>query len=132
MSDLNDLKMLLESRYPIVVIETWEELRALDLIRRLGMREGRPVFAWNGVDGLRRLEFEDAPSQKHTVEPDAVLGQIRGTNEPGIYALCDLHPYLEGMEVATVLLSLAVFLVLWLVVHTSLVTCRTIHAILAR
>jgi len=26
MSDLNDLKMLLESRYPIVVIETWEEL----------------------------------------------------------------------------------------------------------
>ena len=95
MSDLNDLKMLLESRYPIVVIETWEELRALDLIRRLGMREGRPVFAWNVVDGLRRLEFEDAPSQKHTVEPDALLGQIRGTNEPGIYALCDLHPFLK-------------------------------------
>ena len=58
MSDLNDLKMLLESRYPIVVIETWEELRALDLIRRLGMREGRPVFGWNAVDGLRRLELE--------------------------------------------------------------------------
>ncbi|WP_290539251.1 MULTISPECIES: AAA family ATPase [Alcanivorax] len=95
MSDLNDLKMLLESRYPIVVIETWEELRALDLIRRLGMREGRPVFAWNAVDGLRRLEFEDVPSQKHTVEPDAVLGQIRGTNEPGIYALCDMHPFLK-------------------------------------
>ncbi len=96
MSDLNDLRMLLDSRYPIVVIETWEELRALDLIRRLGMREGRPVFAWNAVDGLRRLEFEEAPSQKHTVEPEAVLGQIRGTNDPGIYALCDVHPYLEG------------------------------------
>jgi len=96
MSDLNDLKMLLESRYPIVVIETWEELRALDLIRRLGMREGRPVFGWNAVDGLRRLELEDSPSQKHTIEPDAMLGQIRGTNEPGIYALCDLHPYLDG------------------------------------
>lgn len=96
MSDLNDLKMLLESRYPIVVIETWEELRALDLIRRLGMREGRPVFAWNAVDGLRRLELEQSPSQKHTIEPDAMLGQIRATNEPGIYALCDLHPYLDG------------------------------------
>ncbi len=35
-------------------------------------------------------------SQKHTIEPDAMLGQIRGTNEPGIYALCDLHPYLDG------------------------------------
>ena len=94
MSDLKDLKMLLESRYPIVVVETWEELRALDLIRRLGMQEGRPVFAWNTIDGLRRLEFEDVPSQKHTVEVDAVLGQIRGTSQPGIYALCDIHPYL--------------------------------------
>ncbi|MCG8394381.1 MAG: AAA family ATPase [Pseudomonadales bacterium] len=96
MSDLNDLRMLLDSRYPIVVIETWEEPRALDLIRRLGMREGRPVFAWNTVDGLRRLELEDAPSQKHTIEADAMLGQIRGTSEPGIYALCDLHPFLDG------------------------------------
>ncbi|EKF73341.1 ATPase AAA [Alcanivorax hongdengensis A-11-3] len=96
MSDLNDLKMLLESRYPLVVIETWEELRALDLIRRLGMRTGKPVFGWNAVDGLRRLEFEDAPSQKHTVEADAMLAQIRGTREPGIYALCDLHPYLQA------------------------------------
>jgi len=95
MSDLNDLRMLLDSRYPIVVIETWEELRALDLIRRLGMKEGRPVFAWNVVDGLRRLEFDDVPSQKHTVEPEAVLGQIRGTSQPGIYALCDLHPFLK-------------------------------------
>ncbi|MGB2247322.1 MAG: AAA family ATPase [Alcanivorax sediminis] len=95
MSDLNDLRMLLDSRYPIVVIETWEELRALDLIRRLGMKEGRPVFAWNAVDGLRRLEFDDVPSQKHTVEPEAVLGQIRGTSQPGIYALCDLQPFLK-------------------------------------
>ncbi len=95
MSDLNDLRMLLDSRYPIVVIETWEELRALDLIRRLGMKEGRLVFAWNAVDGLRRLEFDDVPSQKHTVEPEAVLGQIRGTSQPGIYALCDLHPFLK-------------------------------------
>ncbi|MAX54171.1 MAG: ATPase [Alcanivoracaceae bacterium] len=96
MSDLNDLRMLLDSRYPIVVIETWEELRALDLIRRLGMKEGRPVFAWNAVDGLRRLEFDDVPSQKHTIEPDAMLGQIRGTSQPGIYALCDIHPFLDG------------------------------------
>lgn len=95
MSDLNDLRMLLDSRYPIVVIETWEELRALDLIRRLGMKEGRPVFAWTSVDGMRRLEFDDVPSQKHTVEPEAVLGQIRGTSQPGIYALCDLHPFLK-------------------------------------
>lgn len=95
MSDLNDLRMLLDSRYPIVVIETWEELRALDLIRRLGMKEGRPVFAWTSVDGMRRLEFDDVPAQKHTVEPDAVLGQIRGTSQPGIYALCDLHPFLK-------------------------------------
>ena len=95
MSDLNDLRMLLDSRYPIVVIETWEEPRALDLIRRLGMKEGRPVFAWTSVDGMRRLEFDDVPSQKHTVEPEAVLGQIRGTSQPGIYALCDIHPFLK-------------------------------------
>ena len=36
------------------------------------------------------------------------------------------------MELETVLVSLVLFLVLWGVVHTSLVTTRTIHTILAR
>ncbi|AJD49209.1 ATPase AAA [Isoalcanivorax pacificus W11-5] len=96
MKDLNDLRLIMESRYPIVVVETWEEQRALDLVRRIGMREGRPVFSWSIVDGLRRLEVEGAPNQRHTVEPDAVLGQIRGNAEGGIYALCDFHPFVEN------------------------------------
>lgn len=96
MKDLTDLRLVMESRYPIVVLETWEERRALDLVRRIGMQQGRPVFSWTIVEGLRRLEIENAPSQRHASEPEAVLGQIRGNAEAGIYALCDFHPYVEN------------------------------------
>ncbi|MCH8543935.1 MAG: AAA family ATPase [Alcanivorax sp.] len=96
MKDLKDLRLIIASRYPIVIIETWEEKRALDLLRRAGMQKARPVFGWNIIEGLKRLELADAEGQRHTLEPDAALGQIRSTKEPGIYALCDFHPYLEN------------------------------------
>ena len=95
MTELKDLRLLMASRYPIILIETWEERRALQLLRRIAMEQGLPVFSWTVLDGLRREEFTDTPSQKTNAEPFAALSQIRGSTVPAIYVMCDLHPFLR-------------------------------------
>ncbi|MEE2023520.1 MULTISPECIES: AAA family ATPase [Alkalimonas] len=94
MHEFDDLKILFQARSPLILIETYEELRALQLIRRLAVNLFRPLFQWTCTEGLRRL---DVPSeaQSFNSEPHQVLSQIKGTKSPGIYVLCDFHPFLS-------------------------------------
>jgi SpoVK/Ycf46/Vps4 family AAA+-type ATPase len=93
--DLKDLRLLIESRYPLIVLETWEEPRAMDLLRRIGMADALPVSGWTITEGLKRLELADTSPWPDTSSPEQVLQHIRRTREPGIYVLCDFHPFLS-------------------------------------
>lgn len=95
MKELDDLRVLVESRFPVIVLETWEESRALAVLRRLAMEEGRAMFRWNLVDGLMRDDLQGTPAFTSTAAPEAVLEHIRKSDQPGIFALCDFHPFLE-------------------------------------
>lgn len=94
MDDTRDLELLLRSRIPLIVIETHEESRAVELLRRLSLRLNLPFFRWMATEGLRRIDKEMAP-QRHNIEPAAVLGHIRGLRAGGVFALLDFHPYLD-------------------------------------
>jgi hypothetical protein len=48
------LKVLLNSSTPIVIMETVEEVRAVQLVRCASAELGLPVFEWNIADGLTR------------------------------------------------------------------------------
>ncbi len=48
------LKVLLNSSTPIVILETVEEVRAVQLVRCASAELGLPVFEWNIADGLTR------------------------------------------------------------------------------
>src|SRR5262245_7777389 len=90
-----ELEALLRSRVALVVIETRDEPRALDLLSSLSPRLAAahtPVFQWTVTDGLRRLDVNLGASQQHNAEPDAVLKSIRASNVAGIYILLDFHP----------------------------------------
>jgi SpoVK/Ycf46/Vps4 family AAA+-type ATPase len=93
-----DLELVLRSRIPVVVIETREERRMLDLLRSItvGSAGGEyvPLFRWTITDGLQRLDIELEP-QLHNAEPPDVLKHIRAVTKPGIYVLLDFHHYLE-------------------------------------
>ena len=94
MPDMHDLELMLGSRLPILVIETHEEPRALDLVCRAGFSLGRPVFSWSVTEGLKRIDLEHGVPQRLTAELHDALGQIKATENPGIYVLCDAHPFL--------------------------------------
>ncbi|MBV1921358.1 MAG: AAA family ATPase, partial [Pseudomonadales bacterium] len=95
MPDYRDLQIIVGSRVPIVVIETYEEPRAIQLVSRVGIDQGRPVFTWTITEGLKRADLEHNVPQRLTAEPDAALGQIKATERPSIYVLCDFHPFLD-------------------------------------
>ncbi|MBK1718000.1 AAA family ATPase [Thiocystis violacea] len=93
--DLHDLELLLRSDTPIVLIESIEEGRVLELFSRLALRISEPAFSWTVTDGLRRIEFE-ADSQRMLAEPTEILRHIRVTTQRGLYLLLDFHPYLDN------------------------------------
>jgi hypothetical protein len=98
MHNQRDLELILRSRVPIVVIETQDESRLLNLLKAIAIsrasEEYMPLFRWTVTDGLQRLDIPLEP-QLHNAEPSEVLGHIRAVSKPGIYVLLDFHPYLK-------------------------------------
>lgn len=93
-----ELLVLLRSRIPLIVVETRDESRVLDLLAGLAVELKHPVhtpiFHWTLTDGLRRLDVDLGAPQRHNSDPTEVLRWIRSTDKGGIYILVDFHPFL--------------------------------------
>lgn len=94
MPDLADLKLLLVSQTPIVVIESKEEKRVTKMVADLCDDLELPLYRWTVTNGLQR-SGPGFSAQKFNSDPQAVLGHIHNSATPGIYLLLDFHPYLE-------------------------------------
>jgi hypothetical protein len=94
MSELQDLTSLVRANTALIVIETPDEGRVVDLFRHLLMNVWRPLFRWSITEGLRRVDIdgEDAP----LAPPDATttLRVIREMDQRGLHLLLDFHPYI--------------------------------------
>jgi len=105
MNDVRDLKLILESRFPLVTVETTEEARMLALIERCANLVGQAAFSWSVTDGLRRCNRpERVPATEALAD---ALRHIDGTLQNGIYTLLDAHPYLADPGVVRVIREIA-------------------------
>lgn len=110
MQDVNELKLLLNSRIPLVVIETFEEKKALDVLSRVANQQGRDLHRWSVTEGITRINFGPQLVAKGSEfnEAEEALKHIRSQTQPGIYALCDIHPFLaEQPQVVRLLKDIA-------------------------
>ncbi len=93
-----DLELVLRSRTPIIVIESQDEARILELLQSIAVaRVGddyAPLFRWTITDGLQRIDILLEPQSMNS-QPTDVLKHIRAVSKPGIYALLDFHPFLD-------------------------------------
>lgn len=94
MPDLSDLELMVRSQTPIIVIESHEERRALDLFRKLGRNLRVPISRWTITGGLQRME-QGYRAQSFNAAPIDVLRHLKTSDLPGVYILLDFHPYLE-------------------------------------
>jgi hypothetical protein len=94
-----ELEMLLASRFALIVIESREEARVLQLVREASLKAGRGrgwgIFQWTVTEGLRRVDMDMGGAQKMLSEPAQLLRHMKATAAPGIYVLLDFHPYLS-------------------------------------
>ncbi len=95
----HDLEVILRSRTPIVIIESREEARMLEMLQSItisgAISSYQPLFRWTVTDGLQRLDIALEPQPLNS-EPTEVLKHIRAVSKPGIYVLLDFHPFLEN------------------------------------
>lgn len=96
MQDVDEIKLLLDSRIPLLVIETYEEKKALDVLLRVANKHGKDLYRWSVTDGLSRLNFgpQLVPKGAELTEAEDMLRHIKQQMQPGIFALCDIHPFL--------------------------------------
>lgn len=94
MDRFNDLEILIDSQYPIICIETHEELRAENLLARTCQNIGLPFFHWVATEGLTR-SGEPQAVYKTTSAMEA-LNFIDSSALEAVYMLKDLHRHFDS------------------------------------
>ena len=95
MQELRDLELLLRSSVPIIIVETHEEQRVLDVLAKAAVGGYyNPLFRWSVTEGLKRLDI-DMATQIHTVKPVELFVEIKESTKGSIFVLLDFHPFLD-------------------------------------
>ena len=108
MQDLRDLGLMLDRHVPLLLVESYEEARVLELLTRVAIKRGLALQQWTVSDGLRRLGFgEDVAKETDTSQPVEALRQVKARDQGGLFVFCDLHPYLEDPLVVRLIKDIA-------------------------
>jgi hypothetical protein len=105
-TSVHDLRTLIRSCHPLVVIETVEEERVLALLQSVTAQERMPLFEWSITRGLTRAD-EGATLSKMTATPLAVLQHLYGLTVEAVFWLKDLGPHLQDPAVCRQLREVA-------------------------
>src|SRR4030095_13495508 len=97
-SPADELQTLLASRVALVVIESREEGRAMEVVREAALKAQRGknwgVFQWTVTEGLLRVDVDLGGAQRTLAQPEQLLRHVKSTTMPGIYVLLVFHSYL--------------------------------------
>lgn len=122
MADHIELDLALRLHFPIVVIESHDEVRVERMLRKaitanhsLGVLQ-----AWSAASGLKyasrfsetNLQMQDvdtqsSPQESETTDPESLLRYIKERVQKAVILLPDFHPYLTNPVVARLLKEIA-------------------------
>ncbi len=94
MSELQDLSALVRSNTALVVIETPDEARVVDLFRHVLMNVWRALYRWSITEGMRRVDLDREDAAESAPDISTTLLAIKAHEQRGIYLLLDVAPYL--------------------------------------
>lgn len=114
---VDSLLELIQTRTPIVQIETHDEPRVVALFERVAREGDCELWTWTAARGLRvaqglKLKLLDfassAPADsKQTQELPEALAQVQRLSGPAIVLFLDVHPYLSNPIVTRAMKELA-------------------------
>lgn len=91
---VTQLSMLFRARFPYIYITTWEEDRAISLIKSIAsseklIRVPRDVYVWTQTNGF---VFDGKPIEG-TNSPDKAIDFIKDCSKNSVFIMCDFHVY---------------------------------------
>jgi len=101
---VEELRLLIRSRHPILYVETHEEERLVRLLAVCCAELKLAFFTWSVTQGLFRHGF--GTGIYDTGAPGKALRHIRAAGLPAVYLLRDFQPYLEEPEIVRALRDL--------------------------
>jgi SpoVK/Ycf46/Vps4 family AAA+-type ATPase len=101
----DELRLLVNSRHPIIAVETSEEKRIEDMLSDVAAELDVPFFTWSITHGLQRKGTDQAMYE--TEDPEKTLGNIANMRGDGIFLLKDFARYLDQDRVLRRLRELA-------------------------
>ena len=92
-----EIAVLSRAGYPLIAIVTHEEERALALVAQSARAAQKRFVRWSASLGFSELAPDDQGGA--TLDPSAAVAALAAREGPGLFALLDLHPYLEDPAV---------------------------------
>ncbi|MBI2961513.1 MAG: AAA family ATPase [Betaproteobacteria bacterium] len=105
MSDIRDLEGLLSAQVPVVIIESHEERKVLQMLERFATLNDRAFFTWNVTQGLRRANT--AESVYNTKDLPEALRHAELSPQNAVYLFLDAHPFLSDPAVIRTIKNIA-------------------------
>ena len=101
----DELRLLINSRHPIITVETSEEGRVEGLLAEVAAELDIPFYTWSVTTGLVRRGNDQAMYE--TEDPEKLLAALAQMRGDGIFLLRDMARYLEQDKVLRRLRELA-------------------------
>lgn len=95
MSDLQELVALIRSDTPLVVVETPDEARVVDLFKQTLLHAWRALYRWSITEGLRRIDMDREDAAEVPADVGSTLRAIHAADQRGVYLLLDFDPFLD-------------------------------------
>jgi len=104
-NEQDELRLLLRSRFPILVVETAEERRFLQLIGNLANLDEIPLFTWSVVQGLSGAKVGSGVA--NTRELIDAIAHLTRSPQNGIFVFLDAQPFLDHPGVIRMIREIA-------------------------
>lgn len=99
---ISQLSKFFRARFPYIYITTWEEERAISIIKRIATSEKlikipRDVYVWTQTNGF----ILNGQKIDGTNSPDKAVDFIKNCNKNAVFVMCDFHVYfgVKGRQV---------------------------------
>ncbi len=94
-SVLDEIEVLIRSRYPILNLITWEEEKAERLLAHVAERLRKKVVVWSRSEGFREDLGVVQTERTNVEEPVEAIRQVMSSAERAIFVLHDFHTHLD-------------------------------------
>ena len=105
MSDIKQRETLLSRQIPLVVVESHEEQKVINLLERVATLNSQGFYVWNLTHGLRRWDGSDHPYNTQNLV-DA-LRHIEKSPQNGVFLFLDAHAFMEDPLVIRTIKNIA-------------------------